>query len=201
MTNPNQSLQISVARQRGFTLLEIVIAVLILSLGLLGVVSLQTLAIQASRDAQQHSTASQYALELAEMLQSGPASSKLDSTDISPYFLTFDSAINDLATTVPHRIDCVTSVCNAPRDWSQWQMRDWLHRINADLPGTKVSVCFDSSPYDPDGLPQWACTNSGSVAVIKLGWTRASFHGQATGEAAFDRARTPAIIVPVSITH
>ena len=201
MPSPDPSLQISGRRQRGFTLLEILIAVLVLSLGLLGMVGLQTLDIQASRDAQQHSTASQYARELAEMLQTGSASSKLDSTDISPYFLTFDSAINDLATMVPDRIDCVTSVCNAPRDWSQWQMRDWLYRINADLPGTKISVCFDASPYDTDGLAQWACTNSGSVAVIKLGWTRASFHGQATGEAAFDRATTPAIVVPVSITH
>lgn len=201
MQTPRHLLQIRTRAQRGFSLFEILIAVLVLSFGLLGMVSLQTIAIKASRDAQQHSTASQYGRELAEIMKTTTTSLIQDNADGGSYFLTFDSAMDDLRTSIPRGINCWDAVCNSPSDWTKWQMSDWLYRVNADLPGAKVVVCFDALSYDTFGLPQWRCTNSGNVAAIKLGWTRAAFSGQAQGAAAFDRATVPAIVVPVYLSN
>ena len=81
-------------------------------------------------------------------------------------------------------------------------MTDWLNRVNTELPGARVSVCFDGAPYDSSGMPQWTCTDTGAdeIAVIKIGWTRASTDRSQTGAGAIESAASnpPTIIFPVT---
>jgi len=48
------------------------------------------------------------------------------------------------------------------------------------------------------GLPQWTCTNTGDIAIIKIGWTRGSTNKSQTGAAAFERATVPSVVFPVT---
>ena len=97
--------------------------------------------------------------------------------------------------------DCYsTNNATAQTDIGKWQARDWLVRVDAELPGARVAICFDETPYDSSGLPQWTCTNAGTVAVVKIGWTRASTNSRPASESsAFDRATKPAMIFPVAL--
>ena len=53
----------------GFTLLEVLVSIVVLSFGLLGMVGLQAASLQANRDARLQSTAVVLARELAEMMR------------------------------------------------------------------------------------------------------------------------------------
>lgn len=66
--------------------------------------------------------------------------------------------------------------CSTPTDVAKAEMTDWLNRVNTELPGAQVTICFDGAPYDSNGMPQWDCTATGAdeIAVIKIGWTRAT---------------------------
>ena len=56
-------------------------------------------------------------------------------------------------------------------------------------------VCFDATPYSgADGVPEWACSNDGGLAVVKIGWTRQSTQAGATEP---ERAVRPAVVLPL----
>lgn len=67
----------------GFTLLEVLLALLLLSFGVLGFVSLQLSALKAAHSAYQHSLASVLAADVAERLWMGLAEGRID-TDWLP---------------------------------------------------------------------------------------------------------------------
>lgn len=68
----------SSARCAGFTLLEVLLALLLLSFGVMGFVSLQLSALQAAHSAYQHSLASVLAADVAERLWMGLAEGRVD---------------------------------------------------------------------------------------------------------------------------
>lgn len=190
----------------GFSLLEILISIIVLSFGLLGVVGLQAAALKANREAIYQSSATRLGREIGEMMESNRRIGVLTTTATNPYLLTFDSSTDTVGSSAPITTNCWTGDCYSTNTAAtqtivaQWQVQDWLYRANAELPGLRVAICFDESPYDGSGLPEWACTNAGTVAVIKIGWTRASTNSApSTDASAFDRASKPAIVLPVTL--
>lgn len=190
----------------GFSLIEILISIIVLSFGVLAVVGLQAASLKANREAVYQSAAARLGKEMAEMMETNRAIAAATSTTDNPYLIAFNSYSDAVATAAPLTTNCWTGNCYSANDTAaqkvvaQWQAQEWLYRFNNEVPGARVSICFDTSPYDGSGLPQWACSNSGSVAVIKLGWTRASINSApASAAAAFDRASTPALVIPVTL--
>lgn len=183
----------------GFSLLEVLISIIILSFGLLGMVGLQAAAIQANRDARIQSAAVNLARELAEMMRGNKDISLLVASN--PYVGYFNTSpmaaaapaycLNVIAGTTP----CAngTQIANA-------QMTEWLTRVDADLPSPVVRVCIDSAPFDVSGVARWACdaTGTGATTVIKIGWTRSVTDKTQKGAAALERATKPSIVFPVT---
>ena len=64
------------SRQRGFSLLEVLVAVLILSIGLLGLAGLQTTSLQMNHSAHYASQAQFYAQEIIEAMRANPTAAK-----------------------------------------------------------------------------------------------------------------------------
>lgn len=60
-------------RQQGFTLLEVLIALLVLSIGLLGLAALQTTGLRSNEMASMRTTATQLAYDISDRMRANPA--------------------------------------------------------------------------------------------------------------------------------
>lgn len=170
---------------------EVLISVVVLTIGLLGGAALQATALSSNRDARLASVAVNFAREAAEMMRGNKSIAIKANPAENPYLIDATAAAPSSVT------NCISSKCTDPVVLARWQMQDWIARVVADLPGARVAVCYDSAPFDAGGTPQWACSNSGGVAVVKIGWTKKTTNAAAMGEEAFDRARAPSIVFPV----
>ena len=185
----------------GFSLVEVLVSIVILSFGMLGMVGLQAGALQANREARFQSVASSMATELAEMMR-GNKSVSLATGTANTYLIsvTNSTGATPLApVTAAYCLDVGTTACSSDLAVANAQMTEWLSRLDTQLPGARVVVCSDSAPFDSDGLPVWACgTGANATMVIKIGWTRGSTNRANTGTAAFDRSTVPSVVLPVT---
>lgn len=191
------------AFDKGFSLIEVLVAIVVLSFGLLGMVGLQAFALQSNREARQQGQAAVLARELAEMMRGNKVVGTEPLAANNPYLGNFAVGGLTMGTNAAYCSAVGTSSpCATPTDVAKAEMTDWLNRVDTELPGARVTICFDGAPYDSAGMPQWTCTPTGSdeIAVIKIGWTRASTDRSQTGAAAFERASAnpPNIVFPVT---
>jgi type IV pilus assembly protein PilV len=185
----------------GFSLVEILISIIVLSFGLLGMVGLQAAALQANRDSRIQSSAVRLARELGELMRSNK---EIGTKEIgtattpatNPYLIYYASPDTIPSTVTADITNCFTGDCTTATklNIAKFEVLDWLTRLNKELPGAKVKVCFDATPFDASGTPQWDCSDSGGVAIIKIGWTKASTNRSKT----FDKATVPSVILPVT---
>lgn len=180
----------------GFSLIEVLVSILILSFGLLGMVGMQAASLQSNREARLQSAAAVLARELAETIR-GNKVEGIKATS-NPYLGSFSSPM--AATTPSYCLNVATgtTACADTTAIANAQMTEWLARVDAELPGARVDICFDSAPYDSNGLPRWVCNDAVGIIVIKVGWTRGSTDRTKTGNAALERATIPSIVFPVT---
>ena len=172
--------------QGGFTLLEVLVAVVVLSFGVLGAVGLQAAALQANKEARYQSAAVALGRELGDLMR-GNKGIAITTGVGNPYLIDYTGTLPGANPTC--------SPCASPTEMAQFNMQDWLARVSGALPGARVVVCYDASPYtSADGVPQWACSNSGGLAVVKIGWTRQSTDKSATTP---ERAVRPVVVLPL----
>lgn len=206
------------ACQQGFSLMEVLVSIVVLSFGLLGMVGMQAAALQSNREARLQSQAAGFARELAEMMRGNSGISLSQSLTDNPYLIP-DAA--SLGSTTGKRVstsmncylftgsrgNCETDnapsatvLPNGPKKVATWEIADWRDRLEATLPGSKVVVCFDAAPYDNSGVPRWACSNpaGNDNVAIKIGWTRRSTDRLKTGDDAFERATVPSMVVSLA---
>lgn len=183
--------------QHGFSLLEVLISIIILSFGLLGMVGLQAAALQANRDARVQSSALGLARELAEMMRGNKDIALL--TSGNPYLGDFSSPLTAASPSYCLNVASGAPSCASNTDIANAQITEWLARVDAELPAARVIVCVDSQPF-VNGMPTWTCnpTGTGVATVIKIGWTRGSTDRSKTGNDAFVPATVPTIVIPVT---
>ncbi|MDZ7810693.1 MAG: type IV pilus modification protein PilV [Arhodomonas sp.] len=89
-------------RQKGFTLIEVLIAVVVLSVGLLGVLALQVNTLAFSHSAYLTSVASVQAMDLEERIRVNPEAMKDDGEGYSAYYVeVIEDAVDDGDSRVP----------------------------------------------------------------------------------------------------
>jgi type IV pilus assembly protein PilV len=187
-------------RSRGFSLLEVLISMIILSFGLLGMVGLQAAALQANRQARIQATAGSLAHELAEMMR-GNKDVGLLATAGNPYLGQY--APTDALPGSPSyclNVDPAATPCASAVAIANAQLTEWLTRVRAELPNARVEICVDSAPFDANGLPRFGCvgTGAGATTVIKIGWSRPSTNSAATGASAIEKSVIPSLVLPVT---
>lgn len=179
---------------RGFTLIEVLVSILVLSLGVLGAVGMLTAGIQSNREARLQSVAVNLGRELGEMMRANKATAIL--TTNNPYL--FDHTATR-ATTFDAR-GCMSSACNAGADIATADVAEWQRKLGDQLPGARAVVCFDNAPYDASGRPRWACNTtggSGGTVVVKIGWTRLTTDRGSQTAGGFDQATAPTVVLPL----
>ena len=187
----------------GFSLVEVLVAIVVLSFGLLGMVGMQAFALQSNREARLQGQAAVLARELAEMMRGNKVVGSDPNASNNFYLGTFAVGSLEMGANASYCSSVSTSAaCTTPADTAKAEMTDWLNRVNTELPDARVTICFDGAPYDTNGMPQWACTLTGAdeIAVIKIGWTQSALNRSLTGAALIENATSnpPSIIFPVT---
>jgi type IV pilus assembly protein PilV len=149
----------------GFTLVEVLVALLVVALGIAGAAGLQTLAVRAARDTAHLSDGTRLARSLAERMRANPRA--LAQPD-NPY-LHLDYDAGSGAPTAP-------ALCYADADCdadalARFDVFEVLDAISAGFPGGRIRVCRDAGAPDATGALPWTCeAEDGSPIVVKLGW-------------------------------
>lgn len=137
----------------GFTMIEVLVALLLVGTGALAMAMLQLQTLRGSREAAQQAQAAALAQELAE-LRLAWRDAAPDGAD--PYLFSADAAPSAVG-------DCAAG-CDAA-GFARANVAEWQARLFATLPGARAVVCRDGTPSG------WRCDHDPAAPVtIKLGW-------------------------------
>ncbi len=140
----------------GFTLIEVLIAVVILAGGLLGLAALQATTLRNNQSAYFRSLATQLAYDISDRMRSNRAG-------------VIAGVYNDAAAS---NDNCEVNTCT-PAQMAGYDMARWHGAAGlGQLPGGAGVVCIDSSPLDvPDATPAAnGCDGVGNDYAIKIWW-------------------------------
>ena len=139
MMMPNRN-TIHSNRMGGFTLLEVLIALLVLSIGLLGLAALQTTGLRSNQMASMRTTATQLAYDISDRMRANPQA--VADTTNDPYVIAHDDAAPTIAT------NCKTTDCTpaqlATYDLAQW--KNALVSAQNGLPGGLGEITQTAGP-------------------------------------------------------
>jgi len=109
-----------IALQQGFSLVEVLIALVVLSIGLLGLAALQTVSLKVGHDSYQRTQATMLAYDVIDRMRANPVA------------LTAGRYDNVLANTNPGSTDCVLSTCST-NELADFDIRTWHTILAAKL--------------------------------------------------------------------
>ncbi|MEM9401986.1 MAG: type IV pilus modification protein PilV [Pseudomonadota bacterium] len=141
--------------EQGFTLIEVMIALLVLSIGLLGLAGLQVTALQNNQGAFMRSQATALAYDLADRMRANVLGT------ISGNYIMANAGADT---------DCGTATGCTPQAMAQNDLQDWTTSIATYLPLGEGFVCIDSTPGDGANATNPACDGIGTQWAIKIWW-------------------------------
>ena len=157
----------------GFTLIEVLVAVLVLAIGILGASAAQLAALRTRHQSQLMSDAVQLASTLADSMRANLALSGVAAADgANPYLrLHYDAAADGAPPPAPQ---CLPGAACSAVQMAEADIDRVRQALHAGFPGGRIVVCRDSAAWDAGrGALRWACdgnAGSGTPIVIKLGW-------------------------------
>ncbi len=141
--------------QRGFTLVEVLVASVILGVGLVGVAGLQTLSLQNNQSAFVRSQATAMAYDLADRMRSNVQAA------LDGFYAPASAAII---------VGCKTSTGCTPAEMAQHDLAQWNNAVADLLPMGEGFVCIDSTPDDGSSATDPQCDGVGTQFSIKIWW-------------------------------
>lgn len=181
--------------QGGFSLIEVLVSVFILSIGLLGSVGMQAAALKANTQTRYLNIASNQARELAEKMRGNHQIARENDTANNPFLISHSSGTPTTPAKNCFKGECPSTGPSALADAAQWETYEWLTKTVNQLPSPRVVVCFDSSPFDADGKPHWGCDNLGDATVVKMAWSNINTAGDV--EYATEQG-APLVVIPLT---
>jgi type IV pilus assembly protein PilV len=148
-------------RQRGVTLIEVLVALVIVAVGLLGLAGLQVRGLSIQKDAHGRAIATQLALDLADRMRANRDTGTLT----PPADYTFTDAYPTGTPALPSAtVNCELAVCTLPQQ-ALFDRAAWVARVNQALPGGWANV----APIGGTGNRAWNVT---------LLWTETGFRAR-----------------------
>jgi len=145
------SVNIHKKRQRGFSLIEVLVAVLIVAVGILGVAGLQVVSLQQNRSALLRAEALQLGNDILDRMRANPL------TDYAPVSIT---------AAPPSARNCVTSSCDRA-EMAEYDIAQWKCSINSnDSDDVPYDIC--TSLGIAGSLPTGAASISKSNGVHEV---------------------------------
>jgi type IV pilus assembly protein PilV len=152
---------------RGFTLLEVLIAIVVVAFGLLGLAGLQVFALKNNQSASMRVTATNLTTDIIDRMKAN-------------YIGVINNDYNKPLTTsyTTEETTCATTGC-LPAQLAANDLREWQNRVAATLPGGIGIVCLDQTPNTdavPAPLTTWTppatdCDGLGGTSyAVKIYW-------------------------------
>ena len=142
-------------QQHGFTLLEVLVSIVVISLGLLGLAGLQVVSLNNNQAAYHRAIATQQAFDMMDRIRAnriGGANGNYD----------------NLTTTLPADPGCFTTGCSAA-NMAVTDHFQWLTNVAAMLPGGTGSVRCEIGPAN---TCETNSDNANRVYRITMSWTQ-----------------------------
>jgi type IV pilus assembly protein PilV len=188
------------SRQAGFSMAEVLISIVVLSIGGIGAASMQLIALRTTQQSGFQTTAVQMASELADKMRL--YSGTMMSDEENP-FLKIDYASYGNEEPAPPNKLCYgkKADCNGS-DLARFDIYELEKRLKTMLPGGRIRVCKDSFPWNADTRAyKWACTDSASptsALVIKLGWRKKNSEENSAADVHGDFQLNPSVVLTVA---
>jgi type IV pilus assembly protein PilV len=140
--------------QQGTSLIEVLVSLLILSGGMLGMASVQTVSLRNNQTAYYRTQATSLSLDMIERMRAN-----IRAVEVGDY----DDVAGGATAT------CFTAAGCTSTQMANQDILDWTAQVAAALPGGDSVVCIDST--GDDGTPAaTACDGVGRVYAIKIWW-------------------------------
>lgn len=142
-------------RQAGFSLIEVLVAALVLSIGLVGVAGLQAMSLKNNQSAYMRSQASALLYDLADRMRTNVSAANGGF---------YDPAQADA------NPQCGTPAGCSPQEMAENDLSEWLGMLTGKLPMGSGFVCIDSTPNDGTDSADPQCDGTGTQFSIKIWW-------------------------------
>ncbi|MFY1019066.1 type IV pilus modification protein PilV [Ectopseudomonas khazarica] len=158
------------SNNKGFSLIEVLVALLLTTVGVLGMVALQGRSIQYTQDSVQRNTAVSLANELIEIARGNPQelyNSAVPKSPVNSGMKASSLFYKEKGDDFTDREACVITTTRLA-ETAKEQRDCWADKAEAMLPGgatlfeSDVSICRSSTPGD--------CDDAGSMLEIRLAW-------------------------------
>lgn len=145
---------VRIQSQNGFSLIEVMIAMLVLAIGAGGLALLLVASVQGTVQAQERSMATLQAAELAQLIYANPA------------------ALGHFILPPGNVQDCQQGAGCSSEEWAASHLQQWQQNLQAAMEQAHGVVCLDSSPLDGDST-DLSCDGNGAT-VVKIVWQEQS---------------------------
>ena len=159
--------------QSGFSLLESLVAIVVMTLGILGILGVQMRTLTDTQAGVRRGQAIRLIEDLGERLESSP--------DVLNNLSAYNVALTDALPT--DTSDCCTSTACNPADLAACDIRQWRLRVNGALPGAKMAV------FTPQG-------GSRQLGVL-IGWNENRYNQNGQSFSASDLS---ALTAPLAVS-
>ena len=143
-----------VKKQYGSTLIEVLIALLIMSFGMMGMAGVQSVSLRGNQAAYFRTQATSLTMDIIERMRAN-----LTGVEAGNY--------NNVAGAAT--ASCFTTTGCTSAQMAAQDINDWSTQVAAFLPGGTAVVCLDSSGDDGTAAA-FACDNTGATYAIKIWW-------------------------------
>jgi type IV pilus assembly protein PilV len=141
--------------QKGFTLIEILVAVVVLSIGLLGLAGLQARSLQFNKSAEQRSQATILAYDIIDRMRANRALAEAGSYDLA------------LGTGPGATVNCETGTCSTA-NLATYDLNQWLCLLGSwDASAACGNFGIEGLLLEGDG----AVVRAGNTVTVTIRWT------------------------------
>lgn len=165
------------SQHAGFTLIEVMVALIVLVLGVLGAAAMTLNALRDNKQSALRSQATALAYELGEMMRMNTGGATAQAVFVGG--------------TPTASASCYGSGCSllvlASNDFAEWQAK-----VNAALPGAVIKVCRDQTNLNSISTCD---SNANAPVVVKLQWFEKNNNGSSGALQATANSDQPSLVV------
>lgn len=142
-------------RQRGYALMEALVAAAVASVGFIGAARMQTAGLKLNNSSDFRQKAVLLGYQMTDRIRANQTGFRAGNYD--------NPAVGS--------VTCLTSASGCtPDKLAEADMTEWSADVGSQLPGGSGVVCVDSTPSDGTSAAP-ACDGVGNVLAVKLWWT------------------------------